>query len=309
MKLKKLSSLVLVSSVMFGASGAMADGIATAYLAINDFKFTRPDTTKMLVGTDIIFNSSVINVGDTNASLNGAFDSATGAAPAEAGALDIAHSCVGACTYVENSFAHLVSPAGTPVTGSYSLGDAHLTGASVNFPGLPLPDVDAKTLAETALGAGSHVGSSSGNNLKITTNFSFIASATGVISFSYNADAYVRAYLSSDVNGINAIATIGFTVTVQDTLTGGIVLAHAPLAINAGAARSATLPGQDFTHTQTAAAFADSFGVVAGRGYQITINHVSETDAEVIPEPGSLAILGAGLLSMGLIRRRKRKLS
>jgi len=307
MKLKKLTSLVLVSSVMFGASGAMADGIATAYLAINDFKFTTSGT-KVLVGTDITFNSPVINVGDTNANLNGGSESHTGSAAATAGALDIISSCVGACTYVDNSFSYLTKPMGTPA-GSYSLGDAHLTGASVDFPGFPLPDVTARTLAETALSSGSHVGSSPGNNLGITTNFTFIADSTMTVDISYSADAYVRAYLSSDVMGINALAFTTFTVTILNTTTGSNVLTHAPTELNAGAARTATIPGQDFEYVLAGFGVSDSFAVVKGNTYQLSINHVSATDAEVIPEPGSLAILGAGLLTMGLIRRRKRRLS
>lgn len=304
MKLKKLSSLVLATSVLIGASGAMADGIATAYLKISDFRFENAGT-KAVVGTDIIFNSTVENDGDTNASLNGTNVGHSASAPATAGLLDVPTSCVGACAYVDNSFSYLTKPTGT-VT-SYALGDAYLTGASVNFPGLALPNVTAETLAEAALSGGTQVGSASGNNLGVQTNFTFIASATGTIDIKYSADAYVRAFLSGDTMGVQANGSINFTINVFNETTGAVVLAHQPSEINAFAARSATIPGQDFEYSLAAFAISDSFAVVGGNQYQLTIDHVSDANAEVIPEPASLAILGVGLLSMGLVRRRKRK--
>ncbi|NIB43153.1 PEP-CTERM sorting domain-containing protein [Pseudomaricurvus alkylphenolicus] len=305
MKLKKFASSVLAASLLVGASGGVfADGIATAYLKISGLKFTDAGGSKLTVGTDLIFNSAVNNEGDTSATLNGTNEFHSDSAPASAAGLDILQSCVGACPYGENDFSSFLTKPTLPA-GNYVVGDALLSGASVNFPGVVLPDVTAETLAEVGLKTG--VGTAAGNNLGVQTSFSWIAGATGTMHYSYIADAYIRAALTPDVAGTQANASIGFTLTVTNsTLGGALVHAHEPLAINGAASRSSTVPGDDFDYSVVATGFSGSFAVVADQRYQLTIDHFSDANAEVIPEPASIAILGAGLLGMGMVRRRKR---
>jgi len=310
MNTKRLLIPLLTASVMtFSASGALADAVGTAYLNIFGLKFVNDDAAaaKLTVGTDIVL-TNFTNNGDTNAELNGTPDHHDASAPAGPLGLDVLHSCVGACGYVENSFSYITKPTGA--SADYALGDVNLLGASVNFPGVTTADVVARTLAEVSLTGPTNIGSASGNNLGANGQVTMLLTAgfTGDFRVDFSADLYLRALLSADEMAVEADASVGFSISIIDTTTGLDVFGaggFSPNVLNDG--RSATVPGQDFEHTlaYVCGAGCGAFSMIAGRDYQVTIDQHSDANATLIPEPDSIVLLGLGLLIFSAFRQRQ----
>ncbi len=303
MNKKLLLSLAVAGGLTVAASVAQAGAVATSYLHIADFKMTNDAGEKLVVGQDLTFVNTVTNNGDTNAELNGASDEHTASGPASAAGLLVESSDVNNPGYVDDSFTHIFQPADASAT--YSVGDALLTGAIVDFPGLVTPDADAQTLAEVSI-VGDGNGSAAGNNVGVQGKFEFVAGYTGGVNLSFNADAYVRALLTSNLQGVSSDASISWSINIIDVSGGGVaILQYAPLALNTG--RSVTDPGDDFLYELDPTFFTTSFAITEGAEYQITIDHASDANAEAIPEPAPLALMSLGLIGLAWKKRRDSK--
>jgi hypothetical protein len=171
-----------------------------------------------------------------------------------------------------------------------------------------------------------------------------VAAGPGVlIELSYDLERLVRAGLGQ--NNIKSFAQTTFSVTVTDIATGATIYNWTPnglfvpgLPFNGGFADNS---GTCFL-TLTCTTYADPFSMQDGRtvngttddraagnapgfvgpaalqigyfeselflapgDYTVQISGNATTNASILPEPGSIALLGLGLLGLGLVSRRK----
>lgn len=211
-------------------------------------------------------------------------------------------------------------PAATVHCGGSSTGDCNTTHSQINLVSGQLGSADA--------------------NQNFTTEFVFTVNNTDDYEVNFDADAYLLAQLAQDIPGDNAFASKRWDLTVTD-ITNPFgqfeVLFWSPNGAAGGLQGSCVA-------AVTCTEFADAFGLtnsqstnslgaaqddddnnngtglggngefevelnlVAGQTYRITIAHEVVADAQLpIPEPGTLALIGLGVLGAGVVRRRSKK--
>jgi hypothetical protein len=316
MKLVKQTLIAAaVGATMFGGA-AHAGAIGTAYLSIEDLIASKSDGTVLQFGTDVQpIGTGIINVGDTRATLDGVTQDETLQAP-PAPVNDVGgagFSCVGACTYVNNTFSYLTKPADT--AASYVVSDIVLTGALVE--GIPdgsggvIPTgANAQALAESAV-LPDGVGSAE-SNVGVNSSFEFVSQVDTDLTFSGSFDAYLRAALI-DLEGFSANAEIGWTVSLLDVTDGAIFtynLASDDDWLTGNL--STTIPNTDFESGSFGGAFSASTTggfLKAGNAYQLTVTHavVADSAAVAVAIPAPLALMGAGLLVLGGLQRKRNR--
>jgi hypothetical protein len=329
-KSRFLAGAVAGVALSLSSAGALAGGVATSLVEVSDFIFVNADTGEKIrlgVGSDdaqadfYFEGNGVSNTGDTDATLNGVSIGNGIDAPVDgSGVFDVDHACLGACTYVENSFATVAD--GADAASTYVVGDVLFTGSSVNVTddfasdnGLPssnLPDGVGTTLAEVSL-TGEGSGTSAGNNVGATGSFTFVAGADMDIRVDFVIDVFLRAFLSNSVQGTLATSSFVFNVKVSEdgVNCGGDFQPACPLDLGLTSSVGVSEAGDDsvLDVTSVNGGLTDAqrtFSVTGGETYQITILQQSNANATVVPAPGSLALMGLGQLGLASYKRRRK---
>lgn len=308
---KKILASAVVSGVMaLGSVTAQAGAVAQSILEITNFRIgaTNVDAATQFAGA---------NSGDVSAQLGNVSASDT-ANPEDFSNFTLSE-CVGAgCGNY--------SPGTALAVGSDPLFTYAGSASSVSGDALTA-DGSTALIDNTVSMTGSNVGTS-GSNVGLLASFTITTDEVSSLIFGFNADAFLRTFVGTEGVG-SAIASINWNLSVSDDddevfswnggndIEGGVLI-NSACAINR--TRSRNTPGEnsyDPSCDSTADVFQDGgaygFGAITGElaagTYQVSIRQSGSADArfQAVPAPGTVALLGAGLLAVTGLRRRQRR--
>jgi hypothetical protein len=313
MNLIKKSLMVTAAAAAMGLAAmgsARADTFASAILDINNFRLLHSNGTAFSTADFSTLQGT--NDAHATAALNGVFSNGASSLGILSGTTpDVAQQCVGApCPpLAENNFTPFASPPPSP--GNFGYADQRLQGSSIAINGNPA-GAHAQTRADAATIM--NMQDASGNSdVGTSTTFQFALGASDTMTIAFDATPYTQAWVSAGAGQTsNANARLSWSINIVDLSTGLSVFSFAPNELNglSVVSRTDAAPGtSEYNAALTMFSFSEVTPLLsAGTTYQITIQHNTLANAlqQEVPEPGTLAIVAAGLLSMSLLSRRRK---
>jgi hypothetical protein len=307
-----IRSAVLAAAVAgaFGfAPTANADVLATSVIQLSNLLFSNNATGITLDITDFaLINGqralTYTNTGDVGASFTG-FPSAGVAGSGTP--LDLPLVCSGpSCpppTITANGFqAQLI-----PGSGNFAAGDQNELGAPITGLGLPTPaQVESGAWGHIETGA-SGVASGTANN-GLTGSFIFTLGTSMAVDIDFAATYAKQASVTAGELFPAFAQSRGTTnFNIVDLTTGTTVYNFSPADLNWNISLNAPIgSGLTINLGNTNQLFSDTTPVLTGGvPYQLSMREETLADVQRIPEPGTLALLGAALLGLFGLGRRK----
>ena len=277
--MKKIAAVCAVGAMgAFGASAANAAAVASAYLNVTDFKL---NVISGSVGA-LNFTNNI----DASAKLNGVVD---------------AHPTVGSGP---GSFMSERATVG-PDSGSYTPGVAYTTnpgdlyfaGSYAERDGDARTAAGARALTDATVVLDTNGDGSSQTNTGVTGFATVFVADTVTFNLSFLYDYFIRVDLDQPKTSV--LASLSWSLEVRQGATKVIDIDAIDMVVGV----DSTI--DEYEDSANDVAYVSTNYTLGAGTYQFALRQIAQADATLIPEPGSLALAGLGLLGLGALRRRK----
>lgn len=312
MKLKHLMAAATLAAMSATAVPAYAGALGVADLALTSFLLRDSATNDVLTNSTIRIISES-RTGTSNSNFNGVEGVGAGAGSKTsfvAGAeVDVAYRCAGPdCgaiagvyggTVENNTTTHLLAP-----SGNFAVGDMYIAGSAIGGGA----GAQGLTRADTSVNQATNEGGANAtilNSVTAALQFTVTSDVTAYFELGYNAfvNALITALAPNEVGF--ASGAISWSLALTDAADPGFALLWSPTEINRGFATQDVAGSQSYSGTGLVSSNSRTFQV--GHTYSLTIIQASNSTARLIPEPGSMMLLGLGLFALVMTTRRRVK--